>query len=106
MTSATYESAPGASNTGRAARSQPPLERPAPMARSVQPKRPKKRPHHGSTDQQFDALDRLATETAAELAAIKAALVVQGILVLAEPGKPQVAPSPCHLRPVPGGGAA
>ena len=82
-----------------------PLERTTPVAKRVPP-RPRKRPHHGSTDQQFDALDRLATETAAELAAIKAALVVQGILVLAEPGKPQVAPFPCHLLLVPGGGAA
>lgn len=105
MTAPTYQTAPCASNTGRAAPSQPPLERTTPVAKRVPP-RPRKRPHHGSTDQQFDALDRLATETAAELAAIKAALVVQGILVLAEPGKPQVAPFPCHLRPVPGGGAA
>ena len=105
MTAPAYQNSPGASGTEAVAQSREPLERTTPVAKRVPP-RPRKRPHHGSTDQQFDALDRLATETAAELAAIKAALVVQGILVLAEPGKPQVAPSPCHLRPVPGGGAA
>ena len=77
------------------------------MSKRVQPKPPRKRQHHGPTAKQIDALDRLATETAAELAAIKAALVVQGILVLAEPAAagPQVAPSPRHLRLVPGGAA-
>lgn len=91
MTSPAYLNSPGASGTEAVAPSQPPLERPAPMARSVQPKHPRKRPHHGTAARQLDALDRLATETAAELAAIKAALVVQGILVLAEPAaaKPQ-----------------
>lgn len=49
------------------------------MAKSVPP-RPRKRPHHGSTDQQLDALDWLATQTAAELAAIRNALIIQGIL--------------------------
>jgi hypothetical protein len=50
------------------------------MAESVQPKRPRKKQHHGSVDQQLEALDWLVTSTAAELAAIKNALTVMGIL--------------------------
>jgi hypothetical protein len=37
------------------------------------------RRHHGTVQQQLDALDRLARETAADLAAIRAALIVMGI---------------------------
>lgn len=75
------------------------------MSKRVQPKPPRKRQHHGPTAKQIDALDRLATETAAELAAIKAALVVQGVLAEPAAAGPQVAPSPRHLRLVPGGAA-
>jgi hypothetical protein len=38
------------------------------------------RQHQGTAQQQLDALDRLARETAADLAAVKAALIVIGIL--------------------------
>ena len=70
--------------------------------------KPRKGPHHGPTAKQFDALGRLATETAADLAAIKAALEVAGVLEFTGPAgaaQPQVAPSPRHLRLVPGGAA-
>jgi hypothetical protein len=58
------------------------------MAESVQPKRPRKRPHHGSTDRQLKALDWLATETAVDLAQVKAALVTMGILPEPEASTP------------------
>jgi hypothetical protein len=38
------------------------------------------RPHHGTVQQQLDALDRLARETADHVKGLEAALIVMGIL--------------------------
>jgi hypothetical protein len=51
------------------------------------------RQHRSTMQQQLDALDRLARETAADLAAVKAALVVMGILP-----EPEGAVPPSFLR--------
>jgi hypothetical protein len=75
-----YLNSPGASGTEAVEQSREPLERTTPVAKSVPPHPRKRRPHHGSVDQQLEALDWLVTSTAAELAAIKNALVVMGIL--------------------------
>jgi hypothetical protein len=53
----------------------------------------KKRQHHGSLDRQLEALDWLATETAVDLAQVKAALVTMGILP-----EPEVATPPSFPR--------
>jgi hypothetical protein len=88
MIAPTYQSAAGDSHlTDRATRSPSPRERTAPVAPTVQPSPPKPRPHHGTTAQQFDALERLATDTAERVTdtaghvrAIQLALRVHGIL--------------------------
>jgi hypothetical protein len=63
------------------------------MAESLQPKPRKNRPHHGSIGKQLEALDWLATETAVDLAQVKAALVTMGILP-----EPEDTPRPAFPR--------
>jgi hypothetical protein len=59
------------------------------------PRKRAKKQHHGSVDKQLEALDWLATETAVDLAQVKAALVTMGILPEPEAAAP--APSPRDL---------
>jgi hypothetical protein len=62
------------------------------MAESVPSRKPRKKQHHGTTAQQIEALDWLATATAADLEQVKAALVTMGILPEPEAAAPSALP--------------